>query len=308
MKLPLVSVVMPTLNSALYLREAIHSLIQQTYRRFELIIVDGGSNDATIQLAEMYMGDGDLRIIRLEPDLGIAKALNVGLATAAGEFIARMDADDLAYPHRLEGQVSFLIRNPAIDLVGASIDNFGEYSGPSRRPGTHSDIEDSYLTSNPFYHPTIMIRRTLVDAGIYRYNEGQRCDEDYELWGRLIPLVQCANIGRSLLRYRLHQSNGHWDPRKYEAKKLALRGFCGAYGITDEEFVAALADFQCAGLLTYGQYSTLRRYAEHKPQKRVPKLGWIHEAIVRECSYAKFSRWLCEAQQKVILPEKDDEV
>ena len=103
MKKPLVSVVMPALNSGRYIRETIHSLIEQVYTQFELVIVDGGSSDDTTAIVRKYMGDGDVKLIELPPGLGISKALNEG--------IARLDADDLAYPWRLQDQVYFFFSN-----------------------------------------------------------------------------------------------------------------------------------------------------------------------------------------------------
>jgi glycosyltransferase involved in cell wall biosynthesis len=156
--MPLVSVVMPTLNSARHLREAVHSLINQDYPRFELIVVDGGSTDGTLDILKSYLGDEDLKILELPPDQGIAKALNVGLAEARGEFIARMDADDVSYPSRLTAQVEFLVQNPEVGFAGAGIENFGARAGRVLRPHSHDDIRDSFLTSNPFYHSTVITR------------------------------------------------------------------------------------------------------------------------------------------------------
>lgn len=300
MKMPLVSIVMPTLNSGRYVREAIHSLIAQAYPRLELVVVDGGSTDDTLTIVDSYLGDGDLKIIKLEPNLGIARALNVGLAAAEGEFIARMDADDQAYPCRFQKQVLFLVQNPDISLVGGGVDNFGEYEGISRPPRCQVDIENGYLVNNPFYHSTIMIRRKIFDLGVYRYDEAQVCDEDYELWGRVIPKVACANLEQSVLRYRLHQTNGHWDPRKYGAKIKALRGFCETYGASDEILIEALAGFQCSGLVLYEDYKVLRDYARQTVGKKLPKLGWIQDAIVREKTYSEFSSWLSNAQRRAV--------
>src|SRR3954451_3609343 len=100
MRYPLVSLIMPTLNSAQFIGETLFSLVDQVYRPFELVIVDGGSTDNTLDIVEAF-SEGDIRIIQLEPGLGIAKALNVGIAAAQGAFIARMDADDIAYQWRI---------------------------------------------------------------------------------------------------------------------------------------------------------------------------------------------------------------
>lgn len=295
MKMPLVSVIMPTLNSGKYVREAIHSLIAQDYQRFELIVIDGGSTDNTVEVLNKYSGDGDLTVIQLAAGLGIAKALNVGLATAQGEFIARMDADDYSFPSRLGAQVLFLVQNSSIDLVGTGVENFGEAKSSVQRPQRQVDIRNSYLVNNPFYHPTVMLHRRLVDTGLFRYDETQVCEEDYELWGRLVPRIACANMADILLRYRLHSGNGHWDPRKHRAKLKAIQRFCLEYGIDDSELVDTLVHFQCSGLIDYSGYVHLRDYAHYALKAATPKLGWIQDAIVRERSYADFSTWLLKA-------------
>lgn len=295
MKMPLVSVIMPTLNSGKYVREAIHSLIAQDYQRFELIVIDGGSTDNTVELLDKYSGDEDLMVIQLPAGLGIAKALNVGLAAAQGEFVARMDADDYSFPSRLSAQVLFLVQNSSIDLVGTGVENFGEARNSVQRPQRQADIRNSYLVNNPFYHPTVMLRRRLIDAGLFRYDETQVCEEDYELWGRLVPRIACANMTDILLRYRLHSGNGHWDPRKHRAKFKAIQRFCLEYGVDDLQLVEALVHFQCSGLIDYDGYERLRDYAQHALKAGTPKLGWIQDAVVRERSYADFGAWLSKA-------------
>jgi glycosyltransferase involved in cell wall biosynthesis len=297
MKLPLVSIVMPTLNSASYIRETIHSLIDQAYTRFELIVVDGGSTDDTVSFVESYLGDGDLTIIKLAAEPGsLPKQLNRGIAAASGEFIARMDSDDVAYKWRLHDQVHFLITNPEISLIGTGVDVFGDRAGSHRSPLLHDHIIDAYLINNPFFHPTIMFRRALHDRGLFAYDETFPCDEDYELWGRLIPQIKCANLDQSSIRYRIHGQNTNLDPRKHTFKRKALRGFCESYGIADDVLVEALVDFQCGTFLRHTDYVVLREYANWATEAKLPKLGWIHEAIVREKSYPDFLTWFRTAK------------
>lgn len=294
--MPLVSVVMPTFNSGLFVREAIHSLIEQTYPRFELIVVDGGSTDDTLSIVDSYMGDDDLRVIELAPGLGIPRALNEGMAAARGQFIARMDADDIAYPNRLTEQVRFLTSTADVGLVGSGVDEFWKGSGVGRSPLWHDRIINAYLTSNPFYHPTIMFRRTLFDAGHYRYDESQVCDEDYELWGRLLTRTKAANIDASLLRYRIHAQNAQWDPRKHRFKARAIKGFCAFYGVDDAALVEALVEFQCSNFIRIGGYEALRGYAERAEKLGVPRLGWIHDALLREPDFERFLAWFRRAK------------
>lgn len=324
MKLPLVSIVMPTWNSERFVAEAIHSLINQTYPNLELIVVDGGSTDRTLNIVESYVGgeEDNLKVIKLPREEGtMPKSLNRGLKEASGDFIARMDADDIALPTRLAEQVQFFATQPEISLIGTGADLIWDGSGACRNPEWHEHIEDTYLVNNPFFHPTIMFRRELYDNGLYYYREDQVCEEDYELWGRLIGQTVCANLDASLLQYRIHGQNAQWDPRRHAAKTEALTAFCRDYGINDPSLVDALVEIQCSGFLRYPGYRILLDYAREvnaqraaelieearmgpaqlaakrkKRQKRLPRLGWIHDALAQEESYADFQAWYRRAR------------
>jgi glycosyltransferase involved in cell wall biosynthesis len=290
MKLPLVSIIMPTMNSEKFIRETLHSLIAQKYKRFELIVVDGASKDKTLDIVESY-SDGDIKIIELALGLGIAAALNAGIDAAKGEFIARMDADDIAYEWRLHDQVQFLIRNPQISLVGTGVDAFWDKEGVYRSPISHTNIKNEFLVNNPFFHPTIMFRRSIAESGLYRYNETYSFEEDYELWGRLITKIECHNLNQSSIKYRINGNSSQWDPRKFEYKMRALNGFCSALNINNQDFVSALAEFQCSGFIRAKQYEILREYALEADGEIKPKLGWLQESLVRESNYADFFKW-----------------
>jgi glycosyltransferase involved in cell wall biosynthesis len=290
--MPLVSIVMPTLNSARFIRETIHSIIAQDYPRLELIVVDGGSTDDTIAICEQYLGDDDLTIIKLTRETGsITQSLNAGFAASKGEFIARMDADDIAYPNRLSEQVKFLTAIPEIGMAGSGADYIWGQSGSAISPKWHTEITDMYLVNNPFFHPTIMIRRSIYDSGLFRYDEDQSCDEDYELWGRLIPRVKVANIDKCLIQYRIHGNNAQWDPRKHSAKGRAIKGFCESYGIDSPALVEALVEFQCSQFVRPDCYRVMKDYALRAEKEDLPKLGWIHWAIVNKPGFAEFTRW-----------------
>ncbi|WP_280178565.1 glycosyltransferase family 2 protein [Methylobacterium gnaphalii] len=285
------SVVIPTMNSGPWIRQMIHSLIDQVYANIEVIIVDGGSSDNTVAIANSYLGDGDLKILELAPNLGISKALNAGLREAAGTFIARMDADDIAYRWRIHDQVEYLVANPKVALVGTGVDAFGRHEGPYRSPLSNKKILDEYLVNNPFYHPTIMFRREIYDSGLYYYDESLRCEEDYELWGRLITEVEVANMDQSSIRYRVLGGSAQWNPKKYQSKMKGVSAFCKANAIFSNELVIALVEFQNSAFIRPNCYETLRRYAAAADKNDLPRLGWIHDAILREPSYERFQKW-----------------
>jgi glycosyltransferase involved in cell wall biosynthesis len=295
MKMPLVSVVMPTMNSGQFLMETLNTMMAQKYVNFELIAVDGGSTDDTLDILDQY-SDGDIKIIELAPGLGIAKALNVGIAAAEGLFIARMDADDLAYEWRLHDQVKFMTEHGDIDLIGTGVDAFWDHEGVFRSPLSYQSIRDEYLANNPFFHPTLMFRRRIVDNGLFRYNEANSFEEDYELWGRLIPQIKCANMDQSSIRYRIRGNSTQWDPRKYRFKQMALKGFCAFYDIKDQELIDALVEFQCGAFIRSGHYAVMRDYAASIAGTEMPRLGWIHNALVEKPDYLEFTKWFRSAK------------
>jgi glycosyltransferase involved in cell wall biosynthesis len=206
--LAVVSVLMPVYNSRKYLREAVGSILAQTFRDFELIVVDDGSTDESPGiLAEFAEADARVRVIS-RPNTGIVGALNDALAAAGGELVARMDADDVAMPERFEKQVAFLRENPQYVLVGSQvmlIDPEGAALCPKRDTQyTHEKIDQGHLEGRwPLVHPTVMVRRAaMVQVGGYRSK--YQFLEDTDLFLRLAEVGKLASLQDILLRYRLH--------------------------------------------------------------------------------------------------------
>ena len=181
MKPPVVSVLFSVYNGADYLREAINSILNQTYREFEFIIIDDGSTDATPQILDEFT---DTRIIRLQNDqnLGLVISLNKALAVAKGEIIARMDADDISLPKRFEKQIEFLLKNPSIDLCGTwadLIDENGKIIGEKKFPKRHLAIIRALLLLSPIIHPTFFAKSEVFKE-LKGYNPRFEYAEDYE--------------------------------------------------------------------------------------------------------------------------------
>lgn len=203
-----VSVIMPVYNTdEEYLRESIESILNQTYTDFEFVIIDDGStNNAPEVMQEYASNDSRLKIIKGEHK-GIGAALNKGLEVANGEFVARMDSDDISLPHRFETQVKYLDNNEDVSIVGSQIQKF-----PNR--GICRYIEEvSYLSlikGCMVAHPTVMFRKSDFDKFGLRYNEEWRVSEDYELWSRAVKHLKIRNINEVLLNYRvLSTGNSH---------------------------------------------------------------------------------------------------
>lgn len=201
---PKVSVIMAVYNGETYLSEAILSVLNQTEKNFEYIIIDDGSTDDSQKIIKSFH---DERIVYFKKiHSGLVDSLNLGLQKARTEFIARFDADDICMPERLEKQLSFFEQHPENVLVGSyavKIDEFGEEIGTLEYPPlAWPEIKKYSLLHNPFIHPTVMFRRELIRiVGDYR---NFKHAEDYELWTRIIYKYPCANIDEPLLKYRVH--------------------------------------------------------------------------------------------------------
>lgn len=203
----LVSVVMPVYNGALYLKEAVDSILSQTHTNLELIIVNDGSTDNSEQIIQSYT---DERIVYLKNEVNskICVTLNRGLDVAQGKYIARMDCDDISVPERLQMQVEYMEQNPNIGVLGSDIIVFGE--GIEERIFTFEHDKNcckaGLIFSSCFAHPAVMMRKSLLDQHNFRYNEEYRGFEDFELWRVISKYTEIINIPMPLLRYRKHKS------------------------------------------------------------------------------------------------------
>ena len=159
---PLVSVIIPCYNAEKYVEEAIRSVMTQTYSNLEIIVTDDCSSDNTLMILETLAAeDSRIKVIKNEENLKIVKSLNNMIEVAQGKYIARMDADDISLPERIEKQVSFLESNPEYGLCGTNawhIDENGKKIGKSYLPVTHEENKFYLAYYSTFYHPTIMLR------------------------------------------------------------------------------------------------------------------------------------------------------
>lgn len=209
-KKPIVSVVMPVYNCQEYLPEAIESILEQTYQEFEFIIIDDGSTDNTsLILSTFEKKDSRIKVIR-QKNQGIVSALNNGIANSQGEYIARMDADDISYPQRIELQVKFMTQNQEVGVVGCFwqiIDAMGKINSRNDYSATtHLEIIWALCSSNPIAHPGVMFRKSAFEK-VNGYRELYRHAEDYDLWVRLANEVKYFVIPQPLIFLRKHKEN-----------------------------------------------------------------------------------------------------
>lgn len=202
---PKVTVLFPVYNGERYLETSINSILGQTFRDFELLILlEFGSNQASRDIVERLQ-DSRIRIIENEKKLGLAKSLNAGIKVAQGEYIARMDADDISMPKRFAYQVSFLDKHKDIVMCGTAMQGIYE-DGSTDKRGYFTDpdsIKFECMLGNPFGHPTVMFRkREFIENDFFYRNTPY--SEDFELWKRVVEVYPCANLPQFLLQYRLH--------------------------------------------------------------------------------------------------------
>jgi glycosyltransferase involved in cell wall biosynthesis len=209
---PLVSVVMPVYNADRYLPESIESIFSQTLTNFELIIICDSPTSETIQIMSNFQKRDSRMHVIFQDRAGLIASLNKGIQVARGKFIARMDADDVSIPDRLQKQVLFMDQNPECSLVSSHIefiDETGKFSGfwkSDIRAKTTREIKKRLPFKNCIAHPTVLIRSTVMKK--YAYDPNQKKSEDYDLWLRMASdNLNLGKIPEVLVKYRKHQSS-----------------------------------------------------------------------------------------------------
>lgn len=234
---PLVTVLMPVYNGALYLREAVDSILAQTFTNFELLIIDDGSTDNTLAILQSYK-DERLRIIS-QANAGVSAALNKGLIEAKGYYIARADADDICAPNRIEKQIEFLQTNPGYVLIGSDaeyMDKNGEYVFFYQNIGhSNEEIQQRYMQHCPFIHSAVIYVKSLV-LQLGGYDTNAHLFEDYFLWIKLIKLGKVANLPEPLMSIRFNPESVTIDDKDCSLEYLSIKKKALETGqLTDEE-------------------------------------------------------------------------
>jgi glycosyltransferase involved in cell wall biosynthesis len=209
--MPTVSVILPVYNAATFLRSAIDSVLAQTFNDFELLIINDGSTDDSENIILSYT-DKRIRYFRNEKNRGLIYTLNKAIEQAAGNYIARMDADDVCYTNRLQEQKDWLDSHPSTAVVASFSDEINGdgdsrgYFEPDRLVVTAAQIRRKMPEINCITHPSVMARAEILKS--YRYNALQKNIEDYDLWLRILAdggVIE--KIPKPLLQYRVHQTS-----------------------------------------------------------------------------------------------------
>jgi len=206
---PKVSVVMPVYNGEKYLGAAIESILSQSFADFEFLVIEDGSTDGTLGVIQTFK-DARIKLIRNDGNKGLTRSLNLGLKLADGQYIARMDADDINLRERFSTQVAFLDDHPEVGVLGTAvrfIDDMGNPDVLSYFPLDHEAICWSMsFFQNPIAHPTVMFRRDTA-LQVNGYDDKLLVSQDYDLWSRLSAITQLNNLHVELLHLRKHKDS-----------------------------------------------------------------------------------------------------
>lgn len=236
---PLVSVIIPCYNAEKYVEMAVRSIMQQTYRKLEIIVIDDCSTDSTLSILASLLGqDERIKFFRNNSNLKIVATLNRGIAAATGKYIARMDADDISLPERIQLQVNFMENNSDIMVCGGQclkIDEQGQINGKIKYTTNSDELKAELLFFCPFAHPAVMIRKEIFNRRKL-YKEGMAPAEDYELWLNIAESGELANLPDYLIKYRWHGNNATIKQKGEQATVLykVLESHASSFGFAEE--------------------------------------------------------------------------
>ncbi len=290
---PSISVIMATHSGGPHLPDAINSILNQTFTDFEFIIINDAAKPETAALLSSYK-DPRIKILVNSENLGLTKSLNKGLAAAQGEYIARMDADDVSLPERLGVQKKFLDEHPEIAVVGSAtiiIDDNNKESG-SKKPVTDPDLLKFYiLLKNQITHSSVLFRKKVIleNGG---YDESVKYAQDYDLWSRLLhKKIMLSNIEQPLLKYRFHQKSitqGATKGKAYEsAMKTVYKNISHYTAISQENFEIFAESFHSHKVASFKKAVIVQRILSSFVQSYISKEMPSQENIKKINAYIK---------------------
>lgn len=223
-----ISVLMSVYNGEKYLKDSIQSILSQTYKNFVFIIIDDHSSDKSFDIIKSFR-DKRIHVIKNSKHRGLTYSLNKALKLSNSTYIARMDADDISLPKRLETQVHYLENHPKVVMVGSWVDLIDKNNNKIRQlrlPISYEEIKRSILFFNPFIHPTVMIRKSILDK-VGKYDEKLDGAEDYDLFLRIASKYRVVNLRKTLVKFRKFNNSTTWNKMKkteYAAILARIKG------------------------------------------------------------------------------------
>ena len=292
---PLVSVVIPVFNAAKYVAEALTSITEQAYGgELEIIVLDDASTDGSCACITA-LGDARIRVVRSEENQGIVWQLNRGITLAQGKYIVRMDADDISLPGRIARQVSFMEAHPRVAACGTWIEVFGRQNFVWRSPTSSEGLRLYALKNSPLAHPTVILRKSVLDAHGLAYKQAFIYVEDYELWNRLAEVGELATLPEVLLRYRMH-------PAQTGATKAAIQQQA-ADGLRAAQLRSLGLKLSPADVQRFGWLMDSQRVvpvAEYAPIRRLIASLYAHNAQHGLFDSLKFGQLLADSWLEMV--------
>jgi glycosyltransferase involved in cell wall biosynthesis len=245
-KPPLVSVLLAVHNGVPYVETSVASVLRQSLSDLELIVVDDASTDGTPELL-MRLEDPRTTIIRSDQQVGLAESLNRALGHARGRYIARIDADDVAFPEWLERLVAYIQSEPRLAVVGSAMLDIDEHGRPTQfhvMPATPTAVRWHALFSAPFFHPTVVVKRETLERNGLAYDTRYLESEDYDLWTRLLDTAEGANVDEALVLHRRHSMQASVRRRQLQRlhqREIAIRQIRALAPEVDAELASSLA-------------------------------------------------------------------
>jgi glycosyltransferase involved in cell wall biosynthesis len=282
--MPRVSVIMSVYNGERYLREAVESILGQTFTNFEFIIIDDGSIDQTAMILQT-IDDERIRVFRNQKNIGLASSLNRGLGLARGEYVARMDADDISLPERFEKQVEFLDNHPMACVVSGgyiSVDESGNETMVVTFPTDNATLQARLLQHCCICHGSAMMRKECLET-IGGYRPAFRVAEDHDLFLRLAEKFEVANLAEPLYKYRVITSSISVH-RKYELDQFVELA---------KELAKERRETGQDWLSTAEPQETARRIAQRLPKNVIERLGALSYGYLfwAEAMHYRGLRW-----------------
>ena len=218
---PAITVLMPVYNAGVHLKEAIDSILNQTFIAFEFLIINDGSTDNSEEIILSY-NDQRIRYIKNETNLRLIATLNKGIDLAAGKYIARMDADDISEPNRLQVQYDYMEKNPEVAICGSWFKMFGDRNDTVKYVDGHNHIMAKMLYQCHFCHPSVILRKTALQSFEIKFDPFYIHAEDYDFFTRIGEKYKLANIQQVLVHYRTHVQSVSQQNKNIQNSKSTL--------------------------------------------------------------------------------------
>ena len=301
-----VSVLMPVYNGEKFLEEAVKSVVNQTFMDWELIIINDGSTDKSEEIIKSFL-DARIKYYKNDRNIGLIGTLNKGIELCQGDYVARMDADDISISQRFEYQLSFLEKNQSYSMCGCNaivINDRSDEIGHIINLYSNQYLQINLLFSVPFVHPGMMIRTTILKK--FKYDIAYKHGEDYDLWCRIAETTEIANLRQCLIKYRWHSNNISVENANTQdkIKNKIIRRQLNKLGLTPSDKDLNLHK------VTFEQYSSKEKKKLTEFNQYADLNNWFTKIIDANRSKKKYtesnlisylwSRWfvLCIAQKK----------